>query len=395
VSEHALQFGEGDPLIPWEELDPQYPNLSTAREWFRDLRIEGSGDEFPIVEKEDGTFEVTFTPPDPGFEQYVGFVTWASGYTIGPGHSEEAVERILIWIMEDIGHLALFSEVGGVRRSQLSRLDEAARLGQRIVQRTFEAAAEYDKTWYIQRAHGKEERARQDAEAALGKDHLTGQANKVGYEKIRDSLLRTSKEEGASPYGYGEALVDLTNFKRINDALTHDIGDHALRAAAAELSRHARQGDNPWLARVSGDEFIMMLGHTTSEGLASYVWRVREAQASKLLPQPLHEEKLSRYEAAWRKIMSFDEQKRKLYSHIRIEESKADDAQDPPTRPAQILYIGDTRICRLEDIVVLSIGGAHQYGEGGSDGMRGVCELSASQHKAELHDLMGGKYRPA
>jgi diguanylate cyclase (GGDEF)-like protein len=52
-------------------------------------------------------------------------------------------------------------------------------------------------------------------------------------------------------------LVDLDNFKFINDSLGHDFGDLVLQAAARRLSHVARESDV--VARLGGDEFVILL----------------------------------------------------------------------------------------------------------------------------------------
>jgi diguanylate cyclase (GGDEF)-like protein len=53
------------------------------------------------------------------------------------------------------------------------------------------------------------------------------------------------------------AVVDVDNFKAINDTHGHQAGDACLRHVARVIGRNVREGD--WMARWGGDEFVVAL----------------------------------------------------------------------------------------------------------------------------------------
>ncbi|MBV6321544.1 putative bifunctional diguanylate cyclase/phosphodiesterase [Duganella violaceipulchra] len=91
-------------------------------------------------------------------------------------------------------------------------------------------------------------------------DVLTGLPNRRLLMDRIDKLLASS-ERGAT---YSAVMfIDLDRFKTINDARGHAIGDALLRNAAGRLSQLMRKADT--VARIGGDEFVVLLGHLAHE----------------------------------------------------------------------------------------------------------------------------------
>ena len=92
-------------------------------------------------------------------------------------------------------------------------------------------------------------------------DVLTGLPNRRLLMERLDKLL-ASAQAGA---GYGAVMfIDLDNFKFINDARGHAIGDALLSNAADRLSKLVRKGDT--VARIGGDEFVVLLANLGQDG---------------------------------------------------------------------------------------------------------------------------------
>lgn len=97
---------------------------------------------------------------------------------------------------------------------------------------------------------------RQDENVALraaSTDALTGLSNRSSFDRQLQNRLETCKRDHQS---VGVHLLDLDNFKNINDTLGHLAGDVLLQQVAARLLNASRKAD--LVARFGGDEFGML-----------------------------------------------------------------------------------------------------------------------------------------
>jgi diguanylate cyclase (GGDEF)-like protein/PAS domain S-box-containing protein len=103
-----------------------------------------------------------------------------------------------------------------------------------------------------------EQRRRDDKlQRAARTDPLTGLLNRAGLGPKLDLLARKSSGAGCV------ALLDIDNFKLVNDSLGHDVGDEILRRVGLCLGQMLREAAG--LARIGGDEFVVVLRDSTAE----------------------------------------------------------------------------------------------------------------------------------
>ena len=108
-------------------------------------------------------------------------------------------------------------------------------------------------------------------QAAASEDPLTGLLNRRGLEADGPSLLR----DAAGELRHCALLYfDLDRFKQVNDALGHEAGDIVLCEFSHRLQRCTRGPD--LLARVGGDEFVLLLPDTSADGARWVAQRVLE-----------------------------------------------------------------------------------------------------------------------
>jgi diguanylate cyclase (GGDEF)-like protein len=92
-------------------------------------------------------------------------------------------------------------------------------------------------------------------------DELTGLANRtLIQEHVEDVFARQGQD---APGRFALAFIDLDNFKHINDYFSHAIGDALLVQVARRIAGRIRSTD--MLARISGDEFVLLIDPVESE----------------------------------------------------------------------------------------------------------------------------------
>lgn len=116
------------------------------------------------------------------------------------------------------------------------------------------------------------QRARQTAEAAARVDPLTGLANRRGFEATASTLWATSQRHERP---LSVLMIDLDNFKAINDRHGHPLGDELLRRIARLMQANWR--DTDVLARWGGEEFIVLMPDTDLDGACAVAERFRAA----------------------------------------------------------------------------------------------------------------------
>jgi diguanylate cyclase (GGDEF)-like protein/PAS domain S-box-containing protein len=89
-------------------------------------------------------------------------------------------------------------------------------------------------------------------------DMLTELPNRRLFHERLEQEIRDHAERG-----FALLMLDIDDFKQVNDALGHDAGDHLLRTAAERLRGALRKGD--FVARLGGDEFAVILHDVPNE----------------------------------------------------------------------------------------------------------------------------------
>lgn len=113
-------------------------------------------------------------------------------------------------------------------------------------------------------------------EKAASTDALTSLSNRRMFEKELSKALSTAKRHNRT---HGLIIVDVDDFKTINDNLGHNCGDQVLVHVANHLKRLVRPSDT--VARLGGDEFAIILLELVSVHQA-------ESKAEELMREMAH-----------------------------------------------------------------------------------------------------------
>ena len=111
-------------------------------------------------------------------------------------------------------------------------------------------------------------------------DELTGLSNRRAFDDALAAEVERSKRFGTD---LGLVLIDIDDFKLVNDTYGHPQGDVVLREVARVLRESSREVDHP--ARYGGEELAAVLPGTDLEGAFNRAERVREQIAGLRIPR--------------------------------------------------------------------------------------------------------------
>lgn len=118
-------------------------------------------------------------------------------------------------------------------------------------------------SWFIVRLLREVEAARQQAQRQAWQDELTGLYNRRRFTELAQRELELARRSGRWPVA---VVMDLDDFKLINDRHGHAFGDQLLAATAQAIGQALRGTD--LAARWGGEEFALLLpASSTGEGI--------------------------------------------------------------------------------------------------------------------------------
>lgn len=102
------------------------------------------------------------------------------------------------------------------------------------------------------------------------RDPLTGLLNRRAFqERVQEETNRAQRYDE----GFSLLILDVDQFKVVNDTFGHDVGDDVLRWIGRILGEHTRAADAPF--RIGGEEFAILAPSAPSETARSIAERIR------------------------------------------------------------------------------------------------------------------------
>jgi diguanylate cyclase len=200
---------------------------------------------------------------DEQFAEVIEFLRRALASFAG---SSKAFHKSLLGTSDRLSNLSGIVEIQELKR----RITEEVKVLKQVVherqkQETVQTVQLSERVSILQQ---KLQRAREEASL----DGLTGIANRRSFDQ---ALQHWVDEHQATEQPFALALLDLDDFKKINDGFGHQVGDQILAYTGQELARSFRVGD--FIARYGGEEFVILL-----DGIRLHE---SEARMSKLIQQ--------------------------------------------------------------------------------------------------------------
>ena len=109
-------------------------------------------------------------------------------------------------------------------------------------------------------------------------DELTGLANRLLFQdRLKKSILSGQRQASS----FSIILIDLDQFKVVNDSLGHNVGDLLLQEIARRLKNNVRKMDT--VARLGGDEFVIILDSIGNEQVIKFAEKLVKVIAEPFL----------------------------------------------------------------------------------------------------------------
>lgn len=192
-------------------------------------------------------------------QEYRRLIEWLTTTTRTCLKRDHAFQDDLLGTVERVEQASVSGDIYGLRRIVQTEMGELRARTEKKSQEDREQVQNL-----VERVSELQARLANAEEQAV-RDKLTGLQNRHALDEKLIAMLRSS-----SPFCL--VMVDLNDFKTINDTYGHVMGDRCLRTAASLLEQAFRAED--FVARFGGDEFVVIAEAASKNVLAGRISRV-------------------------------------------------------------------------------------------------------------------------
>ncbi|SEL44914.1 diguanylate cyclase [Roseateles sp. YR242] len=211
------------------------------------------------------------------------------------GRARDALKGLINRMLQELGelgqHTDRFSDSVGRYAEVIEQADTLESLAGVVREMVEESRSVQSLVQQTQgRLRNEHDRASQLAERV---EELEGELRKLSNEVQTDQLTQVANRRGLmatfeteraklerEPRPLSLALLDIDNFKKLNDSLGHAAGDEALKSLAARVSSMLRPGDK--VGRWGGEEFVLILPEAPLEEAQAVLLRLQRSLSASL-----------------------------------------------------------------------------------------------------------------
>lgn len=207
----------------------------------------------------------------------IGFVLWRRGYKIARGYIIASTilaiavlspllrfsevlhtSELLLWTLR-FGFIAEGVLLAIALADRITILETTKITAQEEVKHVLEKAKQ-TLEFEVEKRTQELEVQTQKAEKLARTDVMTGISNRRAFlERGKEMVYEAIRYK--TPFSL--IIIDIDHFKKVNDTYGHESGDLVLQSFATEIGKHIR--DNDFFARIGGEEFVLLLPHTSSD----------------------------------------------------------------------------------------------------------------------------------
>lgn len=163
--------------------------------------------------------------------------------------------------MESVRIFGISREITSLRRAEKVLKDHNAMLNEEVKRQTNELKTALDENRVLIEKLKK----------LAMMDKLTHLCNRHKIDEALTSEIERAKRD-QKPFGI--IMLDIDDFKKVNDNYGHQVGDHAICEFASILRSFARESDI--VGRWGGEEFVLIIPESDKESVSLFAERIRE-----------------------------------------------------------------------------------------------------------------------